>query len=614
MALESSAGVNPTGLKNIDRVLQDLLKGLTDGSRKSKESTEKLGGALDLLKKRSMDLKKTEDLLAASLEKVDKRSTEYKMGLESAAAIMAKSSGIMVDSEMALYKTRLDSAKNQEGMARRAGASVNTIAAFTARRQAIEQEGREAGLKSAVAVSKANHELFGGMINNIRLRGSQAATIAGNVMGVAPEMMGQVALLFGGFTLAIAGIASVISRISTSSLGASKSGFELTDSFGKMRGVGGQLAIEIGRQTGLMMPEAKAYELLGQARNEFAMGMVNEAKGAMTYTALIKADGDTRNAARMSVVGFVMDLAKLSGVFGMSQDEAVKLGTKIGVMTKGGFQSAERGFFTLAAQANILGIPLSNLVDTMGAMASQSDYMGQATMRTIAETISITDAIRDLGDAGAKGFKNIDAEKMNRITQQMVNFITSMSSNRVMALNMRPGGTFEQALGSVEMGGLKVKTDALNAALRMTGINRTGNITSTQALQFGLTAGFKGDSAEVTREGRQLAEIMRSGRLSPDQITKRMNQMNADNTDDKINTSKTVGQMLATGADPLAVIATILQKILTIAVDIGSSAVFTGSNDSARKMQAERSSLAPQAAAFSSAMSSRRSVYGRARM
>lgn len=586
-------GVQGDGLKNIDRQLSDLFKNLNEKSRPVSESMTKLASVVGALDKRTTDLKKTDEKLLAVLSMADQRTTVYRKGIESAASLMAESSDIMVKSESDLYKSRIAVMRAQEEQLKRSGkGDVNTVALFTEKRKSMEREARESSLKSSIAVSKANNDVLGGMVANVKLKGSQVASMAGDFLGVAPEAMGAIAAAAGIAIFAVGALAGAVSRMAKTALDAAKSGYELDTSFGGAAATGGTLAMEIRKQTafGTMMSEEKAYALLDQARKNYVFGLNEIGK---QYSDVTKMSVESRNQTRMSTVGFVMDMAKLSAVFGISQEEAVSLGTKIGVMTKSGMASAERGFFMLGTEAMRLGIPMANLVDTMGQLALQSDYMGQSTERSISETLGFTEAIKQLGAESAMGFKRMDPEKLDRITKQMVNFVTSMSQTRVMGLNMKPGGSFEQAISSVEMGGLKVKTDALRNAMRLSGIGQNGNITSTQALQFGLTAGFKGDSGDVARQGRQLASIMRTGKLNPDQIQKRMTDSAAADIDARINSSKTVGQQLATGADPLQVIAGILTNILKVIVDFGANSMFAGKSPTAKELQRSMSGRPP---------------------
>ncbi len=564
---------NPRGidaaLTDVDKRIAAIFLATEDGSIKASESLRQLEGVLTSVGTKAAGLKATEEKILATLKKAELGNISYGDSLRKATAVAADSSKIMLGSEKDLYETRIKLIKEAERLTRDAGDTQGTIV-WLEKRRTIEREYMQDTLRSEVAVAKARGGIngaFTGMLSNVRLKGSQAADTIGGFFGLSGPAMSKLATGLGGAAILITALNTVFTRLSTNALRAAESGLVLNDSYGAAARTGGNLAMQIRLQSGFIMQESEVYGLLEDARNNYVMGLIGTGKA---YYDLSKGSIDAQNAARMSAVGFVVDMSRLSAIFGMTKQEAVSLATKIGVMTKGGMPAAELAFFNVATEARNLGIPMAKLVDVMGSMAAQSDYMGQATGKTVAQLTAITETIFALGAVGGKGLKgfaNIDAEKIERITRQIVDTLGNLSSTRLMALNMRPGENFNTSLSKLEQGGMDYRIQAAKSAMQKMGVDRKNSPSELQLLGIGKILGVQ-DEQKAIQQARQMYEIFRTGNLDSKQVQRRMEEMTNKDENDRLARSMKAGGQLMAGMDPLARLVILMTDILKILVDV----------------------------------------------
>lgn len=581
-------GLGGAKLSGIDKELEAALALLTKNGQLSASQMKSLDASLAKVTVRAKNQTTTYARLAEVMTRVGKGTETFKLGAVAAADELSKASDLSTKSSENYSKIQLGLLSRQINALQQMGTKSREVAVLDEQRSKIEVANYQARLKTSIqlaALQVRQGDVAKGTVNGLvgamKLKGSQAGQIAGDFFGQSAKAMGVIAGAVGGFVVAFAALKFVLEQESQGALDAAKAGVALGDGLGEATAAGRKYlgaVMEAGRQNGLtVISNEKIMELAIQSQNEYGLGL---ARLDQTYTTAAKSGALAQGEAQVQVVSFVGDMAKLSGVMGLSQEEAVRLGTRLGVLGKSGFKEAGHSALLLSQESKRLGVPVNSLVSIFEVLATQADHAGSSTGRLTQETLAFTEAVLDMGkkDAmgkAARGMQNLDPEKAQRVANSLAQFMTHMDGNRLMALTMKPGENLSSSLNRLELGQTGMRVDALQNAMKMIGISKdsmAGPNGSYQAMTLAKYAGMSGDSQDLMTMGRYLAGAVSSGALSENSIKKQMAQV----TDTKFDQAKSVGSNLAAGADIMQVIAGTLMNMLRVVIKIADSKIFGG--------------------------------------
>lgn len=599
MAAQDPKGV-VSGLSDAEKQLNAIFGRMSKSGKTTARDLKALDAAFIKIDKESKTVRTSSALLAAALSKVNKETDTFQRGAVTTANKLAESSDLMTDAMEKAHDDQIKLIKDQIGALQKAGGHHREIALLDEKRGQLEMDRFESQKKTSIQLAALQTRqgqvlkgTFNGLSAAIQLRGTQAGKIAGEFFGLSSQGMKAVAGGAGIAAIALLALKFLIEKTAKSAKDAAETGFELGASLNSARAAGTRFSAAV-REAGAMagkgaaalasaIPDDRIIALAAIAQKDYAFGLAGVGR---EYENTLQMSREQRNETRLQTVNFVGDLAKMSNVLGVTEEEAVRLGTRLGVLSKGNFRDAERATFVLGMEAKRLGVPLENLVSIFTLLATQADFAGSSTSRLTAETLAFTDSVREMARNGVRGLQNLDPEKINRIASSMADFMTKMENNRLIALTMKPGENLESSLNRLEGGTMAMRRDAIQSAMKLMGVNNPGaagqNMSSFQALAVAKAAGVGGDIVDQIRMGRFLAGGAAGKSLSEDSIKRRMAEM----TDAKFDQAKSVGANLSAGADIMQIIAGTLQNILRLMVEMANKITLGGSK-TARELNAQ---------------------------
>jgi hypothetical protein len=303
------------------------------------------------------------------------------------------------------------------------------------------------------------------------------------------------------------------------------------------------------------------------------------------YVDLVNGIGKSRMDLAKETVSFAADMAFVGQRFGMTDEESVKLATRMGVLSRSGFEPTRVAFVKLSSDSIHLGIGMDSLVGTFGILAEASTYAGHQAEYNVAQLEQLADTLMSLSKNGVPGFQNMTSQAVDAMIRKSAEFLSKVDDMKIAAITTRPGEGFGQMLERVAHMGASDRAGSVKQLATKTGMSLDINDTKS-AFAIAKMMGFSGNLQDTLRMGRFLQEGATKGHLSEDMIKKRM----ASDIDDRLSKSKSVGEAVAAGADINQLIASTLQSILRILVSWSSSLMFRGTLSTETRNMAERAS------------------------
>lgn len=587
-----------SGLSAAEQQLESFFNTLSKKTDKyTKAQGKRLLKLLDKMDKETKTYNDVNSLLVNTLRKVTRGTKEFEKGAVVTANKVAEGSELMTTAQEEAHETQIKLIEEQISALKSAGGHQKEIALLDEQRNKMEVANFESKVKTEgqlamlqVRGGQVMRGTWGGVMSNFQLRGSRMSRKMGQMFGLSSKTMGTVAKALGALITAGLAFMTMSQLFSKSAIEAAEAGYELGDS-----------AVDSGMQVeraardafsilnvgakGLSVPFASASEraeLLAAASKEYAFGLTSVGDA---YFTSIKATAAARTSQRISTVQNIADMAKLAQVLGLNRTEAVKLGTRLGVLAKTDGPQAVQTLFVLGSEAQRLGQPIGDLVTIFEGLAQVADLTGESAANLTAQTLSIDQAFRNMGNKGLKVLQNVDDAKIARMSKQFAGMITGMDTTRLAALIAKPNQSLNSIIDQVEDMSPGDRANAIKANMRRYGISSGGKITGEQGLFItrALFGAGTGDLRSDAIAGREAAAALSGGALGGD-VIKNLKQRQADLLDQKFDQAKSVGGNLAAGADVFQVIAGTLNNLLRVVVEAINKAKIFGS-ETARDLE-----------------------------
>ncbi len=256
--------------------------------------------------------------------------------------------------------------------------------------------------------------------------------------------------------------------------------------------------------------------------------------------------------------------------FGIAAEEAVKLGTKMGVLSRGGIVGTRILFENLGEGASSLNVNLEVLADPMMQLAEASGAAGAGVMDSVDGFNAILGAAKGLSSVGGafnQMFASMkDADKAKAIKNFVTNF-SKIDDIKWTAFSMKRGENFFDAVGRVSSSGVQDKLGYMKTLTERLGIDKMKNQTQKEfTLGSVLSGGQLTGDFKATRElGRMAMLSQRTGEGFDAQ------GRTAGLIDQRFARRESVGQYMAGGGDMLALIAHKLENILDVLTSFASN-------------------------------------------
>ncbi len=514
---------------NLD-ALNKIEKKLAETTAKSKKGTIDLAGAIKLLGKESGIAQAATSQLAS----------EFAKGMDT-----------MSSSQKKLFQKAMEDVKAAEGVAGNKG-DQRDMSILSEKRRQMEAASYRDSLQQEVLRAKAM-QTSGGAIQRLQgvtsglwskakmLKADTMEKVGGAIGLTGPAMAamtGPLVILTGVF-MALSSILKGAARHATE---AAEAGFDVGESLDSATKTG----------TGFAQAMYKASIGAGMSRDQI-LGLTKVFNVEMGQSITNSADEAIMLARNLGGAGLT---------FGIAADEAVKLGTKMGVLSRGGIAGTRILFENLGEGANSLNVNLEVLADPMMQLAEASGAAGSGIMDSVTGFNSILDAAKGLSSVGGafnQMFSSMrDADKAKAVKNFVTNF-SKIDDIRWTAFSMKRGENFFDAVGRVSTSGVQDKLGYLGDLTKRLGMDPRKKPSVKDEFTLGsiLSGGQLTGDFKATRELGRMALLSQKNGEGFDAQSR-----TAGLIDQRFSRRESIGQYMAGGGDMLALIAHKLENIL----------------------------------------------------
>jgi hypothetical protein len=201
-------------------------------------------------------------------------------------------------------------------------------------------------------------------------------------------------------------------------------------------------------------------------------------------------------------VMFAKNIAAVGLTFGVAGDEAVKMGTRLGVASRTDLRGASRLFMILGEEAQALNVNMEHLATPMLLMAELAGRAGagaDSAAMAMDAMVGAAEGLSSVGGPLSRVFGAItNAEKTNMVGKFADQF-AKISDIQWMAFSMKPGEGAQHAFERVENAGP---------------VERMGYISELKKrINFNQMVATKGEGLDFARQA--LGSILSGGSMSP---------------------------------------------------------------------------------------------------
>ena len=268
-------------------------------------------------------------------------------------------------------------------------------------------------------------------------------------------------------------------------------------------------------------------------------------------------------------VMFAKNVAAVGSTFGVSGEEAVKLGTRLGVLSRSDLRGTGRLFTFLGEEAALLSVNMEHLAQPMAQIASMAGAAGAgAESRGGPAMDMVVGAANNLSKVGgplANVFRTMNAADKTNMVGKFADQFSKISDIQWMAYSMKPGENAQHAFERVENAGPAGRIDYINSLKKKIGFDR---MVKNQGLDFAREAmgsivsggAFSPFSKEALQSGTMF-DLVSQGKRKNSQTTE---QILGSALQAKMDQRASLGEFIAGGGDVMQWIANDIAKILAL--------------------------------------------------
>lgn len=513
---------------------------------------KKLGEESSRAKKGTVDLAKAVKVLGQesgiAQEATSRLASEFAKGMDT-----------MSSSQKKLFQKAMEDIKAAEGTAGAKG-DQRDMNILSEKRRQMEAASYRDSLQQEVLRAKAMQTSGGalqrlqgmtsGLWSKAKLLKADTMEKVGGAMGMTGESMaamtGPLVIITGVF-LALSAILKGAARHATE---AAEAGFDVGESLSSATKTGNEFSQAM----------FKASYSAGMSRDQI-LGLTKVFNVEMGQSITHSADEAVMLARNLGGAGLT---------FGIAADEAVKLGTKMGVLARGGVAGTRILFENLGEGANSLNVNLEVLADPMMQLAEASGAAGSGIMDSVEGFNSILGAAKGLSSVGGafnQMFASMrDADKAKAVKSFVTNF-SKIDDIRWSAFSMKRGDNFFDTVGKVSTSGVQEKLGYIKDLTQRLGIDKMKNQTQKEFTLGSILSGgqLTGDFKASRELGRMALLSQKTGEGFDAQ------SRTAGLIDQRFARRESIGQYMAGGGDMLALIAHKLENILDVLTSFASN-------------------------------------------
>ena len=299
----------------------------------------------------------------------------------------------------------------------------------------------------------------------------------------------------------------------------------------------------------------------------FSIDQVSKFAGVFNNELGRSIDGNIENTTLLAT-----KLAGAGLAMGMTSEDAVKLGAKLGVLSRGSIEQTEMMFQQTGDQAAKLGFSMGVMADPMSQLAEMAGRVGGNVNTATIALEQITDTaikLKNTGGVYSKLFSSMKGADQLKMVTSFTTMLTKMSDIDLLAFSMKPGEGLFSGLQRLTKEGTSAQGNALKSlmgTIDYKGMEQqekgSGNYLLSQILGNG---GFEGRQAIIF--GQMVAEMTKSKKpVSFEELrTKTLVK--------GFGESATAGEYIGGGGDPLHWIGNGIDQLVKYASSIAGSLV-----------------------------------------
>lgn len=523
--------------------MKDNMKKLADQSKKSKEGVVGLSKALLEMQRRSED---TRDASVAL-------SHEYEGGMKIMSSSTKSALQDQIEAIKAAQKSLSQSGKGTSREATILSAKRSQLEMenfrdtrnFYAEKGKMLQRGEEGLLKRPMGVVM-------GVTNTAMKHGADAAEFLGEALGLETGAM-----------MAAAAAIGVVLGV-----------FTIFTSFMKKGAQGMMDMTKAGETTVSNLAAMRAASVFFHNRVAEAANQSN-----MTFekmVGLLNLVNKESGRANDLEAGFAGTVANVGKTFGMADDEAVRLATRMAVFSRSRAPEALKAFTAMGMQAAELKVPMDALTDPMMILAELAGRTGHNVQEASTGLYSMIQAVNGLKNSGIAMFKGMTGADVSKVTKEFASFVSGMDEMQLAAMTFNRNEGFEKMSERVSSLGTKGRVDAIKQMMNDYELQGPD-----KKAQLGFMLGAKNFSEAVSRGS--IAQDVSSQGMNDNEYNKRM----AANINSQLAERKTAGEAIQFGLDPTAFMMDRVQQILNVLETIQRTIAFwtpKGATADANKM------------------------------
>lgn len=572
-----SGGVGAQGLSEIEGLsaIIEQLNGAQEGSKKGADALKSLNKRMAELSKEAKRTKDPVNLLSKAFVKLQEGGIK---DTSSAIDLMAKeiegSVQIMsTASSKTLGETIENIKKMQADLVSKGQGGTREATMLNAKRSKLEmdrfRDERNAMIGRAKMLQQGSEGLVGrgvgvgmGVLNATMKHGADAAEFLGEALGLESAAMMTVAAVAGVVLAAFMTFNFAAKALAKSMTDMAKGGETLNPT---LEGAAKYFHEVDSAAKDSLMTFDKMQELMVVMNKEFGRSI-----------------GLTADFA-----GYI---ANVGQTFGMTNDDAVRLATKMGVLSRTMNQvDIKRSFAELGMQAGELKIPLDALAEPMMTLSELAGATGHSVVEASNGLNLIIQSVKSLGSSGKAMFANMHGGDIAKFTKEFAGFIAGMDEWTLAAMTFKENENFQQTADRVTGMGTKARMGALNQMF-------TENEVQSPA-ERGMLMGAKNFS-EANRLGSIATAAINTG-MNDSQFSAAL----AKSIDDQLNDRKTTGERIQFGQDPTAFVMDRIQKLLESLLHIESAVtLFSSKSKSGAAMVTSSAAKLPASATAMASM------------
>lgn len=520
------------------------LEGMRDGESSAVESLYKKISSYN--KEAEKAGRQTIDL-SKGLGEAGRKSIEYQVSIQETS----KQLQLVTDFQKKAKLAELDRINALRDAAMASG-NTRDASIFSAKSQQMQSEIFRDNLKGKIAEAQA-----------AQASGDMATKIKGHISAMAyagQEKAADMAVKVGGFLGQSAAGMEAFAGVAGPALGI----FAILQMMLEHVTAAGNSAVKTGFDLGSSLGDAgsRAVAFDGVINRELSPSLDFSREKIMQFSeSLYQNMGLSIDSNIEHAVSFAHGLAAVGTAFGIGADEGVKLGSELGVLSRGSIKDTRVAFEYLGETAYGLHVSMGALAQPMLALAAMGGAAGRGMGESLGafdQIISVTDNLSNMRGPFDAIFSSMrDADKTKAIQNFVQNF-SKISDIQFAAFAAKPGQSIGDLLGQVSTAGPKQRLEMIQSLYQKAGIADIHDKVM-QEYTMGVIAsgGALRDQIGAARTfGRQLIDARSQGKPLD------MSEARASALDEQFAKRQTVGQYLASGGDAMTYMANLLYKIL----------------------------------------------------